>query len=72
VVAEEDVSSLLEATSLLPKGIEQKAESIRGVDKVTPILSQFIIILDLYGKKQPAYMVGYDPKQDAGRARKRK
>lgn len=65
VVAEEDVVNLLGATSLLPEGIDQRAENIRGVDEAIPILSQFII-LDLHGKKQPAYMVGYDPEQGGG------
>ena len=43
VVAEEDVVNLLGATSLLPEGVDEKAERIRGVEEVTPILSQFII-----------------------------
>jgi putative ABC transport system permease protein len=65
VVAQEDVVNLLGATSLLPGGSLQKAETIRGVDKAIPVLSQFVI-LDLHGKKQPAYMVGYDPGQGGG------
>ena len=65
IVAEEDVVNLLGATSLLPQGMEEKAERIRGVEKVTPILSQFVI-LELHEKKQPAYMVGYDPKLGGG------
>lgn len=65
VVAEEDVVNLLGAVSLMPDGTDQKAETIRGVDKVIPILSQFII-LDLHEKKQPAYMVGYDPRKGGG------
>src|SRR5512134_2395674 len=65
VLAEEDVVNLLGATSLLPDGIDQKAESVRGVDQVFPILSQFII-LDLHGKKQPAYMIGYETEQGGG------
>src|SRR5512134_822510 len=65
VVAEEDVVNLLGATSLLPDGVSQKSETIRGVDKVIPILSQFVI-LELHEKKQPAYMVGYDPEQGGG------
>jgi putative ABC transport system permease protein len=32
---------------------------------VVPILSQFVI-LDLHDKKQPAYMIGYDPKRGGG------
>ena len=65
VVAEEDVVNLLGAVSLIPDGTEQKAENIRGVDQVIPILSQFII-LDLHEKKQPAYMIGYDPREGGG------
>lgn len=65
VVAQEDVANLLGATSLLPDGISQKSEAIRGVDQAIPILSQFII-LDLHGKKQPAYMIGYDTDRGGG------
>ncbi|MBL8078206.1 MAG: ABC transporter permease [Anaerolineales bacterium] len=65
VVAQEDVVNLLGATSLLPEGVAQKAESIRGVGKAIPILSQFVI-LDLHDKKQPAYMIGYDSKLGGG------
>src|SRR5512134_3040815 len=65
VIAEEDVVNLLGATSLIPEGTDQKAESVRGVDQVIPILSQFII-LDLHGKKQPAYMIGYESDQGGG------
>ncbi len=64
-IAEEDVVNLLGAVSLIPDGTEQKAENIRGVDQVIPILSQFII-LDLHDKKQPAYMIGYDPRKGGG------
>jgi len=65
VIAEEDVVNLLGATSLIPEGTDQKAESVRGVDQVIPILSQFII-LDLHGKKQPAYMIGYESDHGGG------
>ena len=65
VIAEEDVVNLLGATSLLPDGMEQRAESVRGVDQALPVLSQFVI-LDLHGKKQPAYMIGYEPEQGGG------
>jgi putative ABC transport system permease protein len=33
---------------------------VDGVEAAVPLLSQFLI-LDLHGKKQPAYLVGYDP-----------
>ena len=65
VVAQEDVVNLLGATSLLPAGIANQVEVVRGVDKAIPILSQFVI-LDLHGKKQPTYMVGYNPEEGGG------
>lgn len=64
-IAQEDVVNLLGATSLLPSGIMSQVEAFRGVDEAVPILSQFVI-LDLHGKKQPTYMVGYDPDQGGG------
>ncbi len=65
VVAQEDVVNLLGATSLLPVGMTQQVEDVEGVKEAYPILSQFVI-LDLHGKKQPAYMVGYVPGQTSG------
>ncbi|MFH1186007.1 MAG: ABC transporter permease [Chloroflexota bacterium] len=65
VVAQEDVANMLGSSSLLPAASAARVESIRGVDEVVPILSQFVI-LDLHEKKQPAYMVGYDPDQGGG------
>jgi putative ABC transport system permease protein len=63
VVAQEDVTNLLGATSLLPPGAAAAARS-RGAT-VVPILSQFVI-LDLHDKKQPVYLVGYDPASGGG------
>src|SRR5574341_126316 len=64
VVAQEDVVNLLGATSLLPSDALPDLKA-RGAAKVIPILSQFII-LDLHGKKQPAYLIGYEPKMGGG------
>jgi putative ABC transport system permease protein len=63
VVAQEDVTNLLGATSLLPPGTAAAARS-RGAT-VAPILTQFVI-LDLHDKKQPVYLVGYDPASGGG------
>ena len=65
VVAQEGVSNLLGATSWLRPGIVDGAREIQGVTQAIPVLSQFII-LDLHGKKQPAYLVGYDPSAGGG------
>jgi len=58
VLAQDGVTNLLGATSLLPPGASGSAKA-KGAAKVVPILSQFVI-LDLHDKKQPAYLVGYD------------
>jgi len=63
VVAQDDVTNLLGATSLLPPSTAAAARS-RGAT-VVPILSQFVI-LDLHDKKQPVYLVGYDPASGGG------
>jgi len=63
VVAQEDITNLLGATSLLPPGTAAAARS-RGAT-VAPILSQYVI-LDLHDKKQPVYLVGYDPASGGG------
>ncbi|MEW5985258.1 MAG: ABC transporter permease [Chloroflexota bacterium] len=65
LVAQRGVSNLLAVTSILPPGTAAAAEEIEGVAGVVPILSQFVI-LDLHGKKQPAYMVGYVPEKGGG------
>lgn len=65
VIAQKGIRNLLGATSFLPPGIAEKAETVQGVAKVLPVLSQFII-LDLHGKKQPAYLVGYEPERGGG------
>jgi len=58
VVAQQGVTNLLGATSLLPADAEREARDLQGVEAVVPLLSQFVI-LDLHGLKQPAYMIGY-------------
>lgn len=63
IVAQEDITNLLGATSLLPSGTAAAARG-RGAT-VAPILSQFVV-LDLHDKKQPVYLVGYDPASGGG------
>jgi putative ABC transport system permease protein len=65
LVAQKGISNLLGATSILPPKVSDQIEHVSGVEKVIPILSQFVI-LDLHGKKQPAYMIGYEPEQGGG------
>jgi len=65
VIAQKGVGNLLGVTSILPSDATAQVDNVNGVDKVIPILSQFVI-LDLHGKKQPAYMIGYDPDLGGG------
>jgi len=65
VVAQKGVRNLLGATSLLPAGAAADVEAIDGVAEAVPILSQFVV-LDLHGKKQPTYLVGYSPELGGG------
>ncbi len=64
VVAQDGVENLLGISSRLPPGALGSVKA-RGASKVIPILSQFVI-LDLHDKKQPAYLVGYDPQIGGG------
>lgn len=65
VVAQDGVGNLLGATSLLPAGILNRVENTERVEDAIPILSQFVI-LELHDKKQPAYLIGYDPAEGGG------
>lgn len=65
VVAQKGVRDLLGATSLLPAGTAERVRAEPDVASAIPIVSQFVM-LDLDGRKQPAYMIGYDPAQGGG------
>jgi len=60
IVAQDGVTNLLSATSLLPPNTEDLARSVPGVEQLIPIVSQFVI-LDIHDEKVVAYMVGYEP-----------
>lgn len=65
VVAQEGVTNLTSATSLLPPGVEAAVASVDGVASTASILSQFVV-LELHAQKQPAYLVGYDRARGGG------
>lgn len=65
VIAQEGITNLLSATSLLPAGVADQVRGVPGVARVTPIVSQFTIF-DLHEEKVVAYMVGYEPGQGGG------
>lgn len=65
IVAQDGVTNLLSATSLLPANTEDLARGVPGIAQATPIISQFVI-LDIHDEKVVAYLVGYDPDLGGG------
>ncbi len=64
VVAQDGVENLLGVASQLPAGIEDTVRG-RGAKQVIPILSQSVIF-EMHGRKQFAYLIGYEPKTGGG------
>ena len=64
VVAQDGVENLLGITSQLPDTAAATVKA-RGAAQVIPILSQ-AIIFERHGRKQTAYLVGYDPQIGGG------
>jgi len=65
VVAQDGVTNLLSATSVLPPSTENLVRGVSGIEGITPIISQFVI-LDIHDEKVVAYMVGYNPEEGGG------
>ena len=65
IVAQDGVTNLLSATSLLPSNTEDLARGVPGIAQTMPIISQFVI-LDIQDEKVVAYLVGYDPDLGGG------
>ena len=65
IIAQDGVTNLLSATSLIPADTADQAHNVPGVAETTPIISQFIIF-NLHEEKVVAYMVGYEPGQGGG------
>jgi putative ABC transport system permease protein len=65
IIAQDGVTNLLSATSLLPPGTADQVRGVPGVAQVSPIVSHFIIF-NLHEEKVVAYMVGYEPGQGGG------
>jgi putative ABC transport system permease protein len=65
VIAQDGVTNLLSASSLLPASAADQARGVPGVEKVIPIISQFVI-LDIHDEKVVAYMIGYEPDVGGG------
>jgi putative ABC transport system permease protein len=65
IVAQEGVTNLLGATSRLPPGTEGAVRGVQGVGRISPIVSQFVV-LDIHDRKVVSYMVGYDLDEGGG------
>jgi putative ABC transport system permease protein len=65
IVAQDGVTNLLSATSMLPASTEDLARGVPGVDQLIPIVSQFVI-MDIHDEKVVAYMIGYEPDTGGG------
>jgi putative ABC transport system permease protein len=65
IVAQDGVTNLLGATSLLPANSEDLARGVPGIAQTTPIISQFVI-MDIHDEKVVAYLVGFDPELGGG------
>ncbi len=64
VVAQDGVENLLGVASQLPAGTADTAKA-RGAKQVIPILSQSVIF-EMHGRKQFAYLIGYEPQTGVG------
>jgi putative ABC transport system permease protein len=60
VVAERGIRNFLGTSSALPAGTESAVRRMAGVERVIPIVSQFIIF-DRDGRKDGFFLIGYDP-----------
>lgn len=65
VVSQAGINNFIGSTSTLSSSTVETIQKTDGVSQVIPVLSQFII-LDLHDKKQPAYLIGYDPSIGGG------
>ena len=65
VVAQQDVDTMLVATSTLPPGAAEAAASVEGVASVVPVVSR-LTVLDLHGTKVASYVIGYDATRGGG------
>lgn len=65
MVAERGIRDFLGTSSVLPPGIEQIARERSGVDRVIPVVSQFVIF-ERHGRKDGFFLIGYQPALGGG------
>jgi putative ABC transport system permease protein len=65
VVAEAGIRDFLGTSSVLPSDAADAVRSTPGVDRVVPIVSQFVIF-ERHGRKDGFFLIGYDPAEGGG------
>ncbi len=60
VVAEKGIRDFLGTSSILPADALEAVKSTPGVDRVIPVVSQFVIF-ERHGRKDGFFLIGYDP-----------
>ena len=65
VVAERGIRDFLGTTSVLPPGVQEATRRIPGVDRVIPVVSQFVIF-ERHDRKDGFFLIGYQPTEGGG------
>lgn len=65
LVAETGIRDFLGTSSILPAGALDAVRSTPGVERVIPVVSQFVIF-ERHGRKDGFYLIGYDPGAGGG------
>ena len=65
VVTESGIRDFLGTSSVLPPNAAESLRSTPGVDRVIPIVSQFVIF-ERHGRKDGFFLIGYDPAEGGG------
>lgn len=65
VVAERGIRDFLGTSSALPAGAEEAVRQTPGVERVIPVISQFVIF-ERHGRKDGFFLIGYEPARGGG------
>lgn len=65
VVAERGIRDFLGTASVLPPGVEVAARQSADVDRVIPVVSQFVIF-ERHARKDGFFLIGYEPEVGGG------
>lgn len=65
VVAERGIRDFLGTASVLPQGAEEAVRGQAGVERVIPVVAQFVIF-ERHDRKDGFFLIGYDPTYGGG------